>query len=139
MTTVSRLGWDDIGKLVLRVAIGALLFLHGVAKLKSGIGWMAGPLAQFGLPAFVGYAVFIGEIIAPVLLLVGTYTRLAGLVIAVNMLSAIMLVQRGKIGALNQGGGWGIELEMLFLLGGVAIFFLGAGKFSLSRGQARWD
>ena len=135
----ARLGWDDIGKLVLRLAIGALLFLHGVAKLRNGIGWMAGPLSSAGLPAFVGYAVFIGEIIAPVLLMVGTYTRLAGLAIAFNMFSAVMLVQRGKITALNQGGGWGIELEMLFLLGGVAIFFLGAGRFSLSRGQARWD
>jgi putative oxidoreductase len=131
--------WDDVGKLVLRVAIGGLLFLHGVAKLKSGIGWMAGPLSSVGLPAFVGYGVFVGEIIAPILVMVGTYSRLAGLVIAFNMFAAIMLVQRGKIGALNQGGGWGIELEMLFLLGGVAIFFLGAGKFSLSRGQARWD
>jgi putative oxidoreductase len=131
--------WDDIGRLVLRLAIGGLLFLHGVAKLRSGIGWMAGPLSAVGLPAFVGYAVFVGEIIAPILVIVGTYTRLAGLVIAFNMISAIMLVQRGKIASLNQGGGWAIELEMLFLLGGVAIFFLGAGKFSLSRGQARWD
>jgi putative oxidoreductase len=139
MSAVPRTMWDDVGKLIVRVAIGALLFLHGVAKLKSGIGWMAGPLSSLGLPAFVGYAVFIGELIAPILVVVGTYTRLAGLVIAVNMFSAIMLVQRGKIGALNQGGGWAIELEMLFLLGGVAIFFLGAGRFSLSSCQARWD
>jgi putative oxidoreductase len=134
-----RLGWDDVGKLVLRVTIGGLLFLHGVAKLKGGIGWMAGPLSSVGLPAFVGYGVYVGEIIAPILVMVGTYSRLAGLVIAFNMLAAIMLVQRDKLAALNQGGGWAVELEMLFLLGGVAIFLLGAGKFSLSRGQARWD
>jgi putative oxidoreductase len=139
MPAVPRPIWEDVGKLILRVAVGGLLFLHGVAKLKTGIGWMAGPLSAVGMPAFVGYAVFIGEIIAPILAVAGTYSRLAGLVIAFNMFSAIMLVQRGKIGALNQGGGWAIELEMFFLLGGVAIFFLGAGKFSLSRGQARWD
>ena len=139
MTVVARSSWEDVGKLIIRIAIGGLLFLHGVAKLKSGIGWMAGPLSSMGLPAFLGYAVFVGEIIAPILVIAGTFTRLAGLVIAFNMFSAIMLVQRGKIGALNQGGGWAIELEMLFLLGGVALFFLGSGKFALSRGQARWD
>ncbi|HYC50279.1 MAG TPA: DoxX family protein [Gemmatimonadaceae bacterium] len=130
---------NDSGKLVLRLAIGVLLLLHGVAKLKGGIGWMSGPLGAVGLPAFVGYGVSVGEIVAPLLMIVGKWTRLAGVVIAVNMLGAIILVQRDKVAALNQGGGWAVELEMLFLLGGVAVFLLGSGRYSLSRGVGRWD
>ena len=130
---------NDSGKLVLRLAIGVLLLLHGIAKLKGGIGWMAGPLGAFGLPAFLGYGVYIGEVVAPLMLIAGKWTRLAGLVVAINMLGAIILVQRDKVAALNQGGGWAIELEMLFLLGGVALFLLGAGRYSVSRGIGRWD
>jgi putative oxidoreductase len=130
---------NDSGKLVLRLTIGVLLLLHGIAKLKGGIGWMAGPLGAFGLPAFVGYGAYIGEVVAPLMLIAGKWTRLAGLVVAINMLGAIILVQRDKVAALNQGGGWAIELEMLFLLGGIALFLLGAGRYSVSRGIGRWD
>ena len=130
---------NDSGKLVLRLSIGVLLLLHGIAKLKGGIGWMSGPLGAVGLPAFVGYGVYVGEVIAPLFLIAGKWTRLAGLVVAINMLCAIVLVQRDKVASLNQGGGWAIELEMLFLLGGLAVFLLGSGRYSLSRGSGRWD
>lgn len=130
---------EDVGKLIVRLAIGVLLLLHGIAKIRSGIGWMAGPLGSAGLPAFLGYGVYVGEVVAPLLIISGKFTRLAGVVVAINMFAAIMLVQRDNIAALNQGGGWAIELEMLFLLGGIALFFLGSGRFALSRGAGRWD
>lgn len=134
-----RTGWEDWGKLLLRVMVGALLLFHGIAKLKGGIGWMAGPLGAFGLPTFIGYGVYIGEIVAPLLLIAGKWSRLAGLVVAFNMFAAIILARRDAIAKLNQGGGWDIELEMLFLLGGIAIFLLGSGKYALSKGVGRWD
>ena len=134
-----RTGWEDWAKLLLRLTIGVLLILHGIAKLKGGIGWMAGPLGSVGLPAFIGYGAYVGEVVAPLLLIAGKWSRLAGLVVAFNMLMAILLVRRSDIGALNQGGGWAIELEMLFLLGGVAIFLLGSGKYAISKGAGRWD
>jgi putative oxidoreductase len=134
-----RTGWEDWGKLLLRLTIGALLLFHGIAKLKGGIGWMAGPLGAIGLPAFIGYGAYVGEVVAPILLIAGKWSRLAGLVVAFNMLVAILLVRRADIPALNQGGGWAIELEMLFLLGGVAIFLLGSGRYALSKGVGRWD
>jgi putative oxidoreductase len=134
-----RTGWEDWGKLLLRLTIGVLLILHGIAKLRNGIGWMAGPLGAFGLPAFIGYGAYVGEIVAPLLLIVGKWTRLAGLVVAFNMLAAIVLVRRDSIAKLNQGGGWDIELEILFLLGGIAIFLLGSGRYAISKGVGRWD
>jgi putative oxidoreductase len=138
-TVATRSGWDDWGKLLLRLTVAVLLMLHGIAKLKGGIGWMAGPLGAFGLPAVVGYGAYVGEIVAPLLMIVGKWARLAGLVVAFNMVSAIILVRRDDIAALNRGGGWGIEVEMLFLLGGVCVFLLGSGRYSISKGTGRWD
>jgi putative oxidoreductase len=134
-----RASWEDWGKLLLRVTIGVLLMLHGIAKVKNGIGWMAGPLGNLGLPLFVGYGAYVGEIVAPIFAILGKFARLAGLVIAFNLLMAIVLVRKGDVAALNQGGGWAIEVEMLFLLGGIAIFLLGSGRYSLSKGRGRWD
>lgn len=135
----ARAGWEDWGKLLLRLAVGGLLLFHGVAKLRNGIGWMAGPLSAMGLPAFIAYGAYVGEVIAPLFVLVGKWARIAGLVMAFNMVSAIMIMLRGKVFTLNNGGGWAIELEMLFLLGGVIIFLLGSGRYSLSKGNGAWD
>lgn len=130
---------DDIGKLTLRLAV-SLLLLHGFAKVTGGIGWMAGALGAIGLPAFIGYGVYVGEIVAPLLILAGKFTRPAGLVVAFNMFMAVIVARRDAMFALNErGGGWAIELEMLFLLGGVALWFLGSGRYALSRGTGRWD
>ena len=131
--------FSDWGKLLLRVGTAVLLLLHGIAKLKNGIAWMAGPLGNFGLPLWVGYGVFVGEIIAPLFLILGKFSRLAGLVVAFNLFMAIVLVRRGDIVKLNQGGGWAIELEVLFMVCGVCVFLLGSGKYSLSKGEGRWD
>jgi putative oxidoreductase len=137
---VPRADRDDWGKLLLRLTVGGLLLFHGVAKLMGGIGWMAGPLSAVGLPGFVGYGVFLGEVVAPILVIVGKFSRIAGLVIAFNMVAATLLVRRDAIFSLNeQGGGWAIELEMLFLLGGLAIFLLGSGRYAMSKGRGRWD
>ena len=135
----ARAGWDDWGRLLLRLAVGGLLIFHGIAKLKNGIGWMAGPLSELGLPAFVGYGVYVGEVIAPIFILLGKWARIAGLVVAFNMLAAIMIALRDKMFTLNMGGGWAIELELMFLLGGITIFLLGSGRYSVSRGIGRWD
>lgn len=134
--TTSR---DEAGKLVLRLAVAVLLLMHGIAKLKGGVSWMAGPLGELGLPAFVSYGAYVGEVIAPLFVIAGKFTRIAGLVIAFNMLMAIVIALRNKVFALNQGGGWAIELEMLFLLGGVTLFLLGSGRYALSKGAGRWD
>ena len=136
----SRQGWDDIGKLILRLTVACLLVLHGIAKMKGGIGWMAGMLASYHIPAFIGYGVYVAEIVAPILLILGLFTRLAALVVAFDLFMAIVLVIHGKTFTPNpQGGGLGGEIELFFLLASLAIFFLGAGKLSVRKGLGRWD
>jgi putative oxidoreductase len=111
---------EDIGKLLLRLAVGVLLLFHGV-------------------PAFIGYGVYIGEVVAPILVILGVLTRPAALVVAFDLLMAIVLVQRGKFFTLSQSGGWFVELELLYMLGAITIFFLGSGRYAISRGRGRWD
>ena len=133
-------GWDDIGKLILRLSVACLIVFHGIAKLKGGIGWMAGMLASHHIPAFVGYGVYVAEVVAPILLILGILTRPAALIIAFDMFMAIVLVVQGKVFQMNpRSGGLGGELELLFLLASVAIFFLGSGRLAVSKGHGRWD
>lgn len=122
---------DDLGKLVLRLTVGILILLHGIAKLSTGVGGIAGMLAGHGLPQQLAYGVYIGEIVAPVLLIVGFYTRPAAWIVVINMLVAIWLVHMKDLGALGKTGGWALELQGLFLFAAVAIALLGAGRFSL--------
>ena len=139
VATPARTGWDDTGKLILRLTVAVLLVMHGISKLQNGIGWMGGMLQSHHIPAFVGYGVYVAEVIAPILLILGLFTRLAALVIAFDMFMAIVLVQADKFFTRNQGGGWAVELEMFFLLASVAVFFLGSGRYAVRKGQHRWD
>ena len=123
----------DTGTLVLRLTVATILLFHGVFKLTHGVAWMAGPLGAVGLPGFLGYGAYVAEVLAPILLIVGYQVRLAALVIVFDMLMAIVLVLRDKVFAVTGGGGWGIELEAFILLGAVAIFFLGSGRYRLGR------
>jgi putative oxidoreductase len=123
---------DDTGKLVLRLTLGILILLHGVAKVTKGVDGIGGMLASHGLPAFLAYAVYVGEILAPVLLIVGLFTRPAAVIVAINMLVAIWLMHRKDLGALNGQGGWALELQGMFLFAAISLAFTGGGRFGLS-------
>ena len=121
---------EDIGKLVLRLTLGILLLLHGVAKIFGGVGGIAGMLQGIGLPGFMAYGVYIGEVLAPLLIIVGWYARVGALVVVVNMLVAIYLAHQKDVFALGQGGGWAIELQAFFLFTALALALIGPGRFS---------
>ena len=129
---------DDLGKLILRVSVGAILLLHGVAKFRSGNGFVEETVIRNGLPSIVAYGSYVGEILAPILVIVGLFVRPAGLIIAFDLFGAIMLARRADMATLTPAGSWAIETEMLFLLGGLAIACLGAGRFALGM-SGRWN
>jgi putative oxidoreductase len=130
---------DDAGKLVLRAALAIILLFHGVAKLSGGIGFVGDMLAKAGAPAVLGYLVYVGEVIAPLMILAGVYSRLAALVVAINMIVAVLLVHTSQFFTLNDQGGWALELQGMFFAGAVAVALLGAGRHSIGGGSGRFN
>ena len=129
---------QDLGKLILRVTLGALVLLHGVAKLSGGLAGIVGMVEAQGLPGFLGYAVLVGEVLAPLMLLAGFHARIGGLLVAINMLVAIVLVHMGDLGSLNSQGGWALELQGMFLGTALAIALIGPGRFRVTGRSRRY-
>lgn len=123
---------DDAGKLVLRLTVGILVLMHGIAKLLNGIGPIEGMLVARGMPAFFAWGAYIGEVLAPLLLIIGIYTRAAAGIVVINMVVAIVLAHSAEIFQLNKMGGWALELQGMFLFGALAIVLLGAGRYSVA-------
>lgn len=123
---------DDIGKLILRLTLGVLILLHGIAKLFGGVGGIAGMVQGIGLPASVAYGAYIGEVLAPILVLVGWYARIGAGLIVINMFFAILLVHRQELLTLTPQGGWALELQGFFLFIALALVFIGPGRFSIN-------
>lgn len=130
---------DDQGKLLLRVLLASLLLFHGVAKLSGGVGFIAGMLDKAGLPPALAYLVYVGEVVAPLLILAGIYTRAAALVVAINMVVALLLVHGPEFLTLNNTGGWALELQGMYLGTALALALLGAGRYSLGGTAGRFN
>jgi putative oxidoreductase len=131
---------DTTAKLVLRVALGVLILFHGLSKLMgAGIGPIGDSLTKAGLPAALSYGVYAGEVLAPILLIVGAWTRPAALVVAINMVVAIALVHLPQLLSVAKTGGYALELQAMYLFSALAVALLGAGRFSLGGPQGRWN
>lgn len=126
----------DVAALILRVSLGGLLFFHGWHKVVAGIDPIINMLGQYGIPAIVGYGVYIGEVIAPVLLVLGILCRLSSLAILGTMFVAWLLVGVNKTFQLNAVGAWAIEDLLLYAAMAVVVLFLGCGKYSVMRDPA---
>ena len=123
---------NDLGRLILRVALGALVLLHGIAKLRGGMGGIVGMVEAHGLPGVLGYGVLAGEVLGPLMLIAGFYARIGALLVAVNMMFAIALVHMGELTKLGESGGWALELQGMFLFTAIALALLGPGRYSVN-------
>lgn len=130
---------DDAGKLVLRLALGVLILLHGLFKLQNGAGFITGMLEKAGLPGALGYLVYVGEILAPLMVIAGIATRAGAAIIFVNMVVAIGLVHVGQLFTMTQQGGWALELQGMYLFGALAVMLLGAGRYGLGGAHGRFN
>jgi putative oxidoreductase len=122
---------EDIGKLILRFSIAGLMLFHGFSKLLHGIDGIKFLVTKAGLPEFISYGVYISEIVFPILIIFGLFTRISSLFFALNMVFAIYLAHGNELFTLTATGGPAIELALIYLLGAVSIMFIGAGKYSL--------
>jgi putative oxidoreductase len=124
---------DDAGKLLLRLTLGVLFLLHGIAKITGGIAGIEKMVVAAGLPGFFAYGVFIGEVLAPILLILGFYSRISAVIIAINMVVAIALAHAKDLFVIGPQGGWALELQGMFLFTAIAIALIGPGRLSINR------
>eukprot|EP01036_Dinobryon_divergens_P043060 gene43060-57277_t len=104
------------GILLLRWTLAILMIFHGWAKVTGGVGGIEGMLVGKGLPGFLAYGVYIGELIAPVFLLIGLWVVPAALVIAINMAVAVGLAHSTHFMDITATGGWRLELQAFFFM-----------------------
>ena len=128
----------DLGLLMLRLSLGLLLILHGYAKVQQGVGFIDGLLEKNGLPGALAYFVFLGEIIAPLMLIFGYRTKIGAMLIMGTMLVAVFLTGLGKLDSLTGTGAWALELPALFFFGAAALLLRGGGKYAISH-KNKWD
>jgi putative oxidoreductase len=129
---------EDIGKLLLRLTCGGLLLPHGLFKIFVEIESVKQMVSSAGLPSFLAYGTIVGEALAPILLIIGWKTRIAALVVAFNMLMSILIAHTDIAFRVNDYWGWMIELNVFFMMTAFAIYFIGSGRYSLSRGKGKW-
>jgi putative oxidoreductase len=124
---------DDLGKLVLRLVLGILVLLHGIFKLKGGVGFITPLVTGIGLPAWITYGVYIGEILAPLMLILGFFSRLGAFIIFVNMIFAVVLMHQPDLLSLGKQGGWALELQGMFMFTALALTLMTPGRYALTR------
>lgn len=114
---------DDKALRILSIGLGILLLFHGVDKVMNGTGVIEKLLQGVNVPysQYVAYGVYIGEVIAPLLLIFGKYIRVSGALIAFNMAVAIFLVHQKDITTIEKYGAWSIEVPMLYLIAGLTL------------------
>jgi putative oxidoreductase len=124
---------EDIGKFILRIMLGGMMLFHGVHKAVHGIEYIKGLVLKQGLPEVLAYGVYVGEILAPIFLIIGWKSRFWAGIIALNMAVAIYLVHLGNFLKLGDHGAWAVEVTMFYLLTAISITMLGSGKYAAVR------
>ena len=123
----------DLGKLLLRILVGGLMLFHGVDKVMHGTGPVAEDLTSHGLPGFLASGLYVGEILAPLLILAGTWTRLAALVYAGSVAFATLLVHGKDFVHLKPTGAWAAELWVFYIVSPLVVALLGPGRYEIGR------
>lgn len=130
---------SDFGRLILRLALGGLILLHGIAKIVQGPAGIIGMVEAAGMPGAVAYLVYVGEVLAPLLVIVGLWTRPAAVVIAINMVVAVWLAHMDQLTSLAKSGGWALELQGMYFFTAIALALIGAGRFSMGGTRGRFN
>lgn len=126
----------DLGKFILRCSFAVMMLLHGWHKLTHGIGPILDMLNAHGLPTLIGYGVYVGEVIAPILLILGILTRLSALTMLGTMIVAWALAGTELTFTLTKVGAWGIEHMMVYFFAALSIALLGSGRYSVMSNPA---
>lgn len=128
---------DDLAKLMLRLLLAGTMLFHGVSKITNAgaIDHIQGLLTERGLPGFMVYGAFVGELLAPAFIIIGLFTRASAVVVALTMVFALYLVHPHELFAVTERGIWAIELQAYFMIVAIAVALLGGGRFAIFKGE----
>ena len=120
-----------VALLILRLALGAIFIYHGYPKLFSGAQTtqqIMQMFQHFGLPGYFVYVAGVLECAGGLLLVLGLFTPIAALLLAIEMLVAIWRVHlpQGPITEMKN-----YELPLLCFAASFLLASFGAGKISL--------
>ena len=116
--------FNDLALLLLRVGFGGLMLTHGIPKLErlSNPDGFPDPLGVGSTTSLI--LVLIGEVIAPILIMIGFKTKYAAIPAAITMgVAAFVVHASDPIGTK--------EKALLYLFAFIIIFLAGSGKFSI--------
>ena len=119
------------GIALLRIVVGIVFVMHGQQKLfEMGVGGVGGFFAALGVPApqLAAVVVSVLETVGGLALILGVLTRLFGLLLAGDMLVALLLVHRPNRFFAGNGG---VELVLLLGVAALALALTGAGALAL--------
>ncbi len=110
-----------------------MILTHGISKLTHSFDWMDDMLTASGLPVFFKYGVYVGELVALALVILGFYTRAGAWLIAVNMMFAIGLEHWDVVFAINENGALAIEKQFFFMFSAIALALIGPGRYAVNQ------
>jgi putative oxidoreductase len=131
---ISQQTWDRAlpwGIALLRVMVGLTFFMHGQQKLFGmGIDGVGGFFASLGIPAPALAAVVVSliETVGGLALILGVLTRLAGVLLAADMLVALLVVHWPNGFYAGEGG---VELVLVLGAAALALAVTGPGAMAL--------
>ncbi len=123
----------DWGIAVVRLGVGLTFFLHGWQKVfQSGFPGVTAAFGQMGapLPEVTGLLVSVLELVGGAALMVGLFTRLISIPLAIDMAAAILIA---VLPAKGNSAPLAFELELLLFMGAVAMIIGGPGVASIDR------
>ena len=124
---------NNLGTLLLRLMLGGMMLFHGIDKALHGIGFIKGMMLVHKLPEALAYGVYVGEILAPIFIIIGWKSRVWAGVIMINMAMAIYLTKFSALLKLGEHGAWAVEVPMFYLLSALVVVLLGSGKYAIIR------
>ena len=108
--------------------------MHGFAKILHGIDGVKGILAKAGLSEIMAYGSYVGEVIAPIMIILGIFSRIGALLVIGTSLT-IMYAYHGlrNLLELTNVGGFKAEILYLYIALSLCIIFNGSGKYAIRK------
>jgi putative oxidoreductase len=121
------------GLALLRIALGIAFALHGWSKLSGGMDGVAGFFASLGIPAasLVAWIVMIVELVGGILLIIGFLTQIVGILLALDMLGAIIFAYLGRGAPFIENGAISWERELVFGVAALCLALAGPGAWAV--------